>query len=52
MLLNQLITTADIIEINYLGVQYDSNNPNPSGWTIRDSSLVLVQQMKIPSNIT
>ena len=49
------ITTADIIEINYLGVQYDSNNPNPSGWTmagIEEDFGIGATKWKIPSNIT
>ena len=49
------ITTADIIEINYLGVQYDSNNPNPSGWTMAGIEAdfgIGATKWKIPSNIT
>ena len=49
------ITTADIIEINYLGVQYDANNPNPSGWTMAGIEAdfgIGATKWKIPSNIT
>ena len=49
------ITTADIIEINYQGVQYDVNNPNPSGWTMAGIEAdfgIGATKWKIPSNIT
>ena len=49
------ITTADIIEINYRGIQYNSSNPNPSGWTmtgIEKDFGIGATKWKIPSNIT
>ena len=49
------ITTSDIIEINYQGVQYDVNNPNPSGWTMAGIEAdfgIGATKWKIPSNIT
>ena len=49
------ITISDIIEINYRGIQYDANNPNPSGWTmagIETDFGIGATKWKIPANIT
>jgi poly(3-hydroxybutyrate) depolymerase/plastocyanin len=49
------IQTSDILEINYRGVLYDSNNPNPSGWTmagIESDFGIGSTKWKIPSNLT
>ena len=49
------ITTGDIIEINYRGIQYDVNNPNPSGWTmagIETDFGIGATKWGIPANFT